>query len=81
MNTAMLLAARFNGPTVPLESISEEFLGIERKKALELARLGTLPFPATRLGRTQNAPWLVHVDDLGKALDDAFKEARAACTL
>jgi len=81
LNTAMLLAARFNGPTVLLESISEEFLGIERKRALEMARLGELPFPATRLGRNHSSPWLVHVDDLGKALDDAFKEARAVCTL
>ncbi|QNM96412.1 pyocin activator PrtN family protein [Chitinimonas koreensis] len=77
MNTAMLLAARFESPTVPLEQISDEFFGLSPAKAARQASARTLPVAAMRLTNSQKAPWLVHVDDLAAHIDATRATARA----
>lgn len=78
MSTAMLLASRFNGPTVPLEVIAQEFFGLEPKIAARYAAACTLPVAAARMSTSRMAPWLVHVDDLAKHMDAQFAAARRA---
>lgn len=75
MNTAMLLAARFESPVVLLESVAEEFFGLCPAKARRRAFDCTLPVPAFRLGESQKAPWQIHVDDLAKHIDEQRKAA------
>lgn len=77
MNTAYLLAARFESPTVHLSVICEEFFGLDVKKAHEKAREAALPVPAVRLGG-QKAPWLIRITDLAEYIDKSFDEARKA---
>lgn len=76
MNTAMLLAGRFDSPVVPLDAIAQEFFGLTPGTAARRANERTLPVPAARLIDSQRAPWLVHVDDLGSYMDKQFQAAR-----
>lgn len=80
MNTTLLLAIRFNGPTVALKDICDEFFGMGESMANLKARRGELPVPAAQLSGSQKAPYVVSVADLAKLIDDRFKEARAAHT-
>lgn len=70
MNTALLLAAAFDGrPAVPLEEICEQYFGLSKEKANAKASVNELPVPTFRAAESQKAPRLVHVDDLAKLLD------------
>ena len=70
MNTALLLAARFDGsPVVPLDDIAAEFFGISAKEANDLANKEELPVPTFRARESRKAPRLVHVTDLARWFD------------
>lgn len=76
MNTAMLLAARFESPTIPLDAIAEEFFGLSPAKAQRYAGENSLPVPAIRLANSVRSPWLVHIDDLASHIDTQRKAAK-----
>jgi hypothetical protein len=76
MNTAFALLARFESPTVKLDDICEEFFGLGRDKAYQLANLNSLPVPTFRASQSQKAPRLVHIEDLAKYLDAQRAEAK-----
>lgn len=76
MNTAFALLSRFESPTVRLEDISEEYFGMKKERAYELAALNELPVPTFRASPSQKAPRLVHVDDLARWLDAQRARAR-----
>lgn len=69
MNTAFLLMAQLNKAIVPLDEISDEYLGLAPRTAQNYAKAGKLPFPAFRSGNGNKAPWLVNVNDLAAYLD------------
>lgn len=69
MNTAFLLMAQIGKAVVPLEQISNEYLGLAPRTAQNYAKAGRLPFPVFRGGEGNKAPWLVNVNDLAAYLD------------
>lgn len=75
MNTVFALMAVYGGPTVPLEKICEEFLGLSRQEAMRQAAAGELPLPVFRLNKSRKAPYMVHITDLAKLIDDARARA------
>ena len=78
MNTLFLLMAAHNGQTlIPLEEVGEKYLGIKEKSKLsQKARAGQLPMPTFRLEKSQKAPWLVHINELAKYIDEQNTKAK-----
>ena len=76
MNTALLLMAQYEKATIPLEDICKDYFGCSRHTAIEKAKASTLPIPAFRIGKTQKAPWFVHVTDLAEWIDKQREEAK-----
>lgn len=77
MKTIEMLERKFNGPTVQLANICQDYLGLSPKKAAARAGHNQLPLPAYRLG-SQKSPWLVQLTDLAKLIDDKAELARMA---
>lgn len=75
MKTVTMLFARFESATVNLEDIAKEFFGLTPDQAKRQAGTGQLPVPAFRIGKAK-APWLVHLDDLAKHIDQAREQAK-----
>lgn len=74
--TASLLAEKYEGqPFVPLEKISEEYLGFSRSTLMRKATLNTLPFPVVRLSKSQKSPWFVSFDQLVRFVERQSQEA------
>lgn len=74
MNTVFLLMAEFQRADVPLETVAERYLGMDKKRAYMQAARAALPFPAYRAGG-QKSPWMVRVTDLAAWLDSARDKA------
>lgn len=70
MNTAFALIAVFDGPTVSLDRICVDYLGLSRQAAQ-----GELPLPVFRLNKSQKAPYVIHVGDMAKLIDKAREQA------
>ena len=68
------LFARYKSPVLHLTEISQEFLGISPKTAVERARDQALPIPAFKANKGK-APFLVALDDLAKHLEQKHEEA------
>ncbi len=75
MNTNLALLAVFGGPTVALDRICKDYLGLSREEAMKKAAAGELPVPVFRLNKSQKAPYLVHVADLAELIDTAREKA------
>lgn len=75
MNTAFALMAVYGGPTVPLDKICEELLGLSRQEAMRQAATGELPLAVFRLNNSRKAPYVVHIANLAKLIDDARERA------
>lgn len=78
MNTAFLLMAQFESPTVALKDIALQYLGMTPGEAQREANMNRLPIPTFRLRDSQKAPLLIHVDDLAKHIDKIRATATAA---
>lgn len=76
MNTFFLLMAEYETAHVPLETIADKYLGLCRRKAMEKASKGTLPFPAIR-STSQQAPWMVDLRDVAEWFDRERRNAQA----
>ncbi len=76
MNTTFALIARFEGTTVELKQISQEFLGITPKTAEQKAKACDLPFPTFKLRDSERSPTLINLKDLGEYIDQQYKAAR-----
>ncbi|QOD81854.1 pyocin activator PrtN family protein [Chromobacterium haemolyticum] len=76
MNTAFLLMAQYQRAAVPLNEISEDYLGLTARKANEMASLNRLPLPTFRASDSQKAPRMVHIADLAAHLDRQREEAK-----
>ncbi|GDX06323.1 pyocin activator PrtN family protein [Buttiauxella sp. A111] len=76
MNTFFLLMAEFETVTPALADISEKYLGLKPRTAEEKAAVGKLPLPSFRLGDTQKAPRLIHLQDLAEHIDNQRRKAR-----
>jgi hypothetical protein len=76
--TELMLLLQFETPLIPLKKVSETFFSCTKQTAKNKAKAGTLPVPCMKMGESQKAPWLVHVSDLAKHIDqlraDAEKE-------
>ena len=75
MNTEFALMAVFDGPTVSLDRICVDYLGLSRQEAMRQAAQGELPLPVFRLNKSQKAPYVIHVGDLAKLIDKAREQA------
>lgn len=76
--TAFLLLAQYEQPLIPLETVAADHLCLSERVARERAAANALPFPTMRLGGSQKAPRMVHVDDLAKWIDQEREAARKA---
>lgn len=76
MNMTFALLARFNTPTIPLKTICVEFLGITSKTAEQKAKACTLPFPTFKTLKSERAPTMVNVQDLGNYLQKEYEAGR-----
>jgi len=74
MNTLFALLAKFGDVNIPLEKISNDFFGMEPKKANERACLQDLPVPTYKLGG-QRSPWLVDAHKLADYIDRKKQDA------
>lgn len=75
MNTAFALLAVYGGPTVPLEKICEELLGLSRQESMRQAAAGELPLAVFRLNTSRKAPYVVHIAELAQLIDNARERA------
>ena len=73
--TAFWLMGEFGSAFIPLETVAERYLGVQRREALTRAVRGDLPFPVCRPGGSQKSPWMVYIDDLAAWLDHAREQA------
>jgi hypothetical protein len=76
MNTLYFLMAEFETVTPALSDICEKYLGMKPRTAEDKAAIGRLPIPTFRLGDTQKAPRLVHLEDLASHIDKMRQDAR-----
>lgn len=70
----MLMATYGGGPTVSLDSISEQYFGLSNGTARAHATAGRLPVPAFRA--SQKSPYQVHLSDLAIYIDSKRSEAQ-----
>jgi hypothetical protein len=76
MNTVFLLMAEFESSTIPLSDIAERYLGMKPATADKKAGAGDLPIATFRIGDSQKAPRIVHVQDLADFIDRRRQEAQ-----
>ncbi|MET5576871.1 pyocin activator PrtN family protein [Klebsiella aerogenes] len=77
MNTMFLLMAEYETTNILLVNISEKYLGMAPSTANKKAAAGLLPFPVYRIGSTQKAAWVIHVQDLAERIDYRRAAAKA----
>lgn len=76
MNTLMLLMARYETATIPLEDIREEYFNVTSKRESDAkARSHDYPIPVFKLGG-QRSPWMVHIKDLAAHIDKVQQEQK-----
>lgn len=75
MKTITMLFARFETAAVGLEDVAQEYFGLSPEQAKRQAGRGELPVPAFRMGKAK-APWLIHLEDLAKHIDQAREQAK-----
>lgn len=82
MKTMMLLLAQYEKTTIPLEDVCEEYFACSRHTAKVRAKASALPIPAFQVGKSNKAPWFVHVEDLANLIDqqraDALRDFKQA---
>jgi hypothetical protein len=77
MNTLFLLMYEFNSVHIPLETVAEKYLRLNRKDAMHRANAGQLPFPTFRATTSQKSTIMVDVRDLADWLDRCRDQAKA----
>lgn len=77
--TLFMLMASYGGPTVSLDSISEQYFGMSHRTAQAKATAGQLPVPAFRA--SQKSPYQVHLADLASYIDTKRTEAKERTSL
>lgn len=76
--TINVLTARYGmNPLVELDKIAEEFLKMSIATARRKANNYDLPFPVIRLGNSQKSPYVVHITELAKYIDNLTEQATA----
>jgi len=73
----MLLGMFGMVPLIPLKEICDMLLDIAYSTAVRKARINELPFPTMRLGDSQKAKCVVHINDLAAYIDNENNHARA----
>ncbi|OKP31319.1 pyocin activator PrtN family protein [Serratia fonticola] len=81
MNTMFLLMAEFGTTTIKLSDMSERFLGMSPAQAEKKAAAGELPIVSFRVGNSQKAPRLVHIQDLAEYIDQQINDAKTKLKL
>lgn len=76
LTTELMLYGKYKKPVINLSECCDEVLGLCHKNAREAARRCELPFPVIKARDTRQAPYLVHIRDLARYLDDTFDSAR-----
>ncbi|MCW7553614.1 pyocin activator PrtN family protein [Endozoicomonas gorgoniicola] len=76
LTTELMLYGKYKSPVIKLEDCCKEVTGLSYKKACESINKGDWPFPVSRAYASTRAPYLVHIRDLAKYLDDTFASAR-----
>ncbi|GAB7228722.1 hypothetical protein D8T51_21605 [Vibrio vulnificus] len=76
--THHLLLAQFGNRTlIPVEELAEPYLGVAVNTAKRKAKCNELPFPCFRVGLSQKSPYVVHLSELVKYIDQRTNEARS----
>ncbi|WP_261374789.1 pyocin activator PrtN family protein [Yersinia aldovae] len=61
---------------IPLSVIADKYLGMSPATADKKANAGDMPIPTFRIGNTQKAPRMVHVQDLADFIDERRGKAK-----
>ena len=73
--TALMLMMQHNGPVIPLSAVAD-LLGFKTPEAAtKAANAGELMLSPFKLRDSQKAPWLIHVEDLARYVDQQREQA------
>ncbi|WP_114787332.1 pyocin activator PrtN family protein [Vibrio tetraodonis] len=75
MNVSFALLA-LHGPTIALNEICVDYLGITPKTANQRAKAANLPFPTFKLRDSERAPYMVDTSELASYLESQMKAAK-----
>lgn len=76
MTHHLLLAQFSNRLLIPVEELAESYLGIAVNTAKRKAKSNELPFPCFKMGMNQKSPYVVHLVELVRYIDERTNEAR-----
>ena len=81
MNTAFLLAARYDGrPIIPIETVREDFFpNVTLKIMIDNINTGRIALPMVRIGVGVKTAKGIHLTDLARYIDERTEEARKEC--
>ena len=71
----VLLIQFSNRVVITIDEIAELYLGIPPNTAKNKARTGDLPFPVFKMGESAKSPYVVHIDDLARYINERCLEA------
>lgn len=73
--TEATLVEVYKAPVIRLDAICEQYLNNAYEQARRKAHLNQLPFPVFQTEPSKKSPWLVHVRDFAKFLDERAEKA------
>ena len=71
----ILLAQFSHRLLIPVEELAEPYLGIAVNTAKRKAKSNELPFPCFKSGLTQKSPYVVHLGELVKYIEEQTNKA------
>jgi len=74
-NTALMLMLQYNSPVVELKQVAHLFGFNTPSEANRAANDGDLPVPVFKHRNSQKAPFLIHVEDLAKHIENQRQQA------
>lgn len=75
MTHHLLLIQFSNRVIILIEEIAELYLGVSVNTAKRKAKIGELPFPVFKMSQSAKSPYVVHIDDLAKYIENKAIEA------
>ncbi len=69
--------AEYGTTVIPLNEVCEKYLGLTPQTANYRASTHQLPFNTFRVGKTNKAPRMVHIEDLAHYIEEQQKHAQS----
>ncbi|MDH0031372.1 MULTISPECIES: pyocin activator PrtN family protein [unclassified Acinetobacter] len=76
LSIAEILFVKYRSMTPNLMDIVRDYYPqLSKAEALRKASNQAFPFPVFRLDKSKRAPYLVHINDLAKAIEDEYEKS------